>query len=250
MSKIVIGNWKMKLGRQEALKLADGVKNIKNKSVETVVCPSFLDIVGVSHILKGSQVQLGAQDCFWENKGAYTGEVSAEGIKEAGCHFAIVGHSERRMNLKETNDMVHRKVANCFEHGITPIICVGETFEERQAGSADYVVMNQVLKALDGAKCGINQRIIVAYEPVWVIGSGRPIETDEALFTVALIRQALYDIFPSELIQKNCQIVYGGSVNEENITHFVKHKEIDGVLVGNSSLEPTTFAALVAKSDL
>ncbi|MFA6215988.1 MAG: triose-phosphate isomerase [Patescibacteria group bacterium] len=242
---IVIANWKMKLGAAESVQLATAVKGSVSAEVETVVCPSFVSLVAVGNILKGSGIKLGAQDCFWEDKGAYTGEVSASQLKEIGCEFVILGHSERRKYLNETDDMVHQKVVMALKAGLTPIICVGETFQQRQDGAKDYVLIEQTAKALEGLEVEDKNQLIIAYEPVWVIGSGQAIEPQEAAAAHQVIRQSLFDLFPAVLVKNNFRVIYGGSVDQTNITDFIGLENTAGVLVGAASIKAAEFGSLI-----
>ncbi|PIS05439.1 MAG: triose-phosphate isomerase, partial [Candidatus Buchananbacteria bacterium CG10_big_fil_rev_8_21_14_0_10_42_9] len=233
--KIIIGNWKMKLNLGESVRLAKGlVKAFKkyNRAAEVVACPSFVSLVDVAEILVKSKIQLGAQDVFWEAVGAFTGEVSPQTLQEVNCRYVVLGHSERRTYLGETDQMVHQKVKAVLDHKMSPVVCVGETLEQRQEKQQDYVVIGQVTKALEGIAVKPNDKITVAYEPVWVIGSGRPVAPSEALHMHQLIRQTLIDIFPLDVVQQNFRIIYGGSIDAENVSDYSSLELVDGFLVG------------------
>ncbi|MBI3291102.1 triose-phosphate isomerase, partial [Candidatus Falkowbacteria bacterium] len=242
---IIIANWKMKLGIPESIDLAKAIKKKASKKAELVICPSFVSLTEVSKVLKGSGIALGAQNCFWEGSGAFTGEVSAMYLREAGCRFVILGHSERRKYLGETNEMVHNKVKMALSAGLIPIICVGETFDQRQQGAKDYVLIEQTTKALEGASVGLNEQVIIAYEPVWVIGSGQAVEPEEADLAHQVIRQSLFDMFPPSLVKNNFRIIYGGSVDGGNVANFTGSKNCAGVLVGGASLDAENFSAII-----
>lgn len=242
---IIIANWKMKLSVAQAKKLAIAVKNKKTTQAELVICPTFASLTEVAKNLAGSQVKLGAQNCFWEPSGAYTGEVSAKELKEIGCEFVIIGHSERRQYLKETDEMIHRKIKMALACGLTPILCVGETFDQRQQGAKDYVLIQQVTQALQGVEVGSDKQLIIAYEPVWVIGSGQAIDPLEAANTHQVIYQSLFDLFPSDIVKNNFRIIYGGSVDQTNVADFVSLEKTSGVLVGGASLKIDEFSALI-----
>lgn len=242
---LIIANWKMKLGLAESRDLAFRIKKAKISSAEIILCPSFVSLEAVAHILKGSRVRLGGQDCFWEASGAYTGEVSAKQLKEVGCDFVILGHSERRQYLKETDEMIHKKVRLALSVGLTPIICVGETFEQRQVGAKDYILIQQTTKALEGVEIRPEQQVIIAYEPVWVIGSGQAVAPAEAQAAHQVINQVLFDLFEASLAKNNFSIVYGGSVDEGNIADFVSLENTAGVLVGGASLQEKDFLAVI-----
>jgi len=242
---IVIANWKMKLGLSESVALAKAVRRIGSKDIELVICPSFISLTEAAKVLKGSQIKLGAQDCFWEAEGAFTGEVSAGYLKEVGGEFVILGHSERRQYLGETDGMVHRKVKMALMANLIPILCVGETFDQRQQGATDYVLIQQVTKALEGAPVGLEQRLIIAYEPVWVIGSGQAINPEQAATAHQVIRQTLFDLFPASLVKSNFAVIYGGSVDGANVASFTGLDNTAGVLVGGASLKIDKFTAII-----
>jgi triosephosphate isomerase len=241
----VIANWKMKLGVAESQALASVLKRVRTDGRDVVVCPSFPSLGEISKMLKGSVIKLGAQDCFWEADGAFTGEVSAKQLKEVGCEYVLIGHSERRQFLNETDEMVHKKIRMALLQGLTPIVCVGETFDQRQSGAKDYVLIQQTTKAFEGVDVNPNQHVIIAYEPVWVIGSGQAIDPNEAGAAHLIIRQTLFDLFPSSLVKSNFHIIYGGSVDGDNVSNFTSLEHTDGVLVGGASLNIETFAAII-----
>lgn len=246
--KFIIANWKMKLGFSDSLDLAKSVRKIKSK-VEVVVCPSFPSLIEVGNSLKGSQIKLGAQDCFWEAEGAYTGEVSAIQLRQAGCDYVILGHSERRKYLNETNEMIHQKIKLALSASLIPIVCVGETFEQRQNGATDYVLIEQTTKALEGIQLGVDKKVIIAYEPVWVIGTGQAISPNEAENAHQVIRQSLFDIFSPTLVKNNFWVIYGGSVDSNNVSDFVSLENTSGVLVGNASLKFNEFTAIIKNTE-
>ena len=242
--KIVIGNWKMKLSLFETTALA---KKIKEKfrdvdNVEIVLSPNFLSLTSVAEILKGSGIGLCAQDVFWEMQGAYTGEVSPMMLHEAGCNYAMIGHSERRKFLMENYEMIHRKIKAVLEiENLTPVVCIGENWEERKTDRRDFVLFDQLQQALGGLKLGENQKIIVAYEPIWAIGSGTSIEPAEAEYAHKVIKLTLNDMFGQAEVERNFRVVYGGSINSENVVGFLGLDNIDGVLVGGASLDEDEF---------
>lgn len=245
---VIIANWKMKLSLAESADLAQEIKKDLDTENEIVICPSFISLLEVGKILKKSKIKLGAQNCFWESEGAYTGEVSAKQLKESGCEFVILGHSERRQYLKETDEMVHKKIRVALNFGLTPIVCVGETFEQRQDGAKDYVLIQQTIKAFEGIEIDSDQQIIIAYEPVWVIGSGQAVEPKEAVSAHQVIRQSLFDLFPAVLVENNFRIIYGGSVDSSNVSDFTRLENTAGVLVGGASLKAKDFLALIQNS--
>lgn len=241
---IIIANWKMKLSTKEAVDLVKQIKAKVGKNNNVIVCPSFISINEVAKNL-GKEIGLGAQDCFWEGVGSFTGEVSVNQLTEAGCQYVIVGHSERRKYLNETDEMVHNKTKMAISAGLIPIVCVGETFEQRQTGGQDYVIINQVTKALEGIEIKNDQSVIIAYEPVWVIGTGQAISPAEASHTHDVIRQVLIDLYGSQLVNNNFKIIYGGSVDQHNVNSFTALENIHGVLVGIASLKAEDFLPLI-----
>ena len=245
---LVVANWKMNLGVSQSVVLAEKIvaASLRSKGLEVVLCPSFTALPAVARVLDGSSLQLGAQDAFWEEHGAYTGEVSVEMLREVGCRYVILGHSERRQNLSETNTMIHQKTKAALQGGLIPIICVGETFDEKSQGQTEYVVMEQVSAALSGISLLGGEQIVIAYEPVWVIGSGRAVELAEAERVIKVIRHLLLDFYPREVVETRCRIVYGGSVDHKNIAGFVKITTGDGVLIGGASLKSAEFIQLLA----
>ncbi len=250
--KIFVANWKMNLGISEALKLTEeagqSLRSLTNEKIEIILCPSFTALEDLSKMLLGENpagFKIGAQDVFWEEKGAFTGEVSVKMLKEVGSRYVIVGHSERRANLGETDEMVNKKVKILLENDLVPIVCVGETFEERQKGIRDVVVARETEAALRGVELFGNKKIIIAYEPVWVIGTGQAVEPEDAEHSHRMIREALMENFPVDIIEKHFQIIYGGSIDSKNIKDFVERENIDGVLVGGASQKVQEFVKMI-----
>jgi|SRR3989344_3169683 len=246
--QIIIANWKMQLSVEEAKKLAESLKNLLGgetglSAKQVVVCPDFLSLVEVASIIKDSGLILGAQDGFYEAAGPFTGQVSLQHLKDLGCQYVILGHSEKRA-LGETDKSVNLKVKSALTQGLAPIICVGETFEERQEGNKGTVIMHQVYEALQGVQPIEGQNIIIAYEPVWVIGSGQAISGQEAAQTAAMIRQSYVDAMDGQYLEA-LSVIYGGSVDSDNIRSFTSQTNIQGALVGSSSLKSKVFADLV-----
>ena len=243
--KIIIANWKMNLDpiqsidRAKELHLLIEKNNIDNTK-KVVICPSFLSVYDLSKVLSGSLIDLGAQDVFYEAKGAFTGEVSPQNLKQVNCKFVIVGHSERRA-LGETDEEVNKKARAVLEYSMTPIICVGETLEQRKNNQTDEVLSRQVAKALDDIYSDVD--FVLAYEPVWAIstsGSGQTITPNEAAKQIKVIKKAI----PSNL--KNYKIIYGGSVNSKTVKDFTK--SFAGAIVGSASLEAKEFFELIKNS--
>ncbi len=246
--KIVIANWKMKLGLAESIDLAKKIKDkFKNfKQGELAVCPNFLSLVEVGKILKESNIKLGAQTTFWENKGAYTGEISPTMLLEAGCKYVIVGHSERRKFLMVNYEMVHKTVKAVLNtEKLVPIVCIGENWDERKTDRRDFVLFDQLQQALSGLNIVGDQQIIIAYEPIWAIGSGTAIEPSEAEYAHKIIRLTLNDMFGMKTVNNNFKIIYGGSINSKNVKGFKNLDNLDGMLVGGASLDADEFYKVV-----
>lgn len=245
--KIVIANWKMRLGLQESIDLAaQYAKKIKQDAVTVVACTSEIALTAVGEKFKNSDIKLGAQNVFWESKGAYTGEISAEILAEAGCSYVIVGHSERRQYLLENYQMIHQKVkAVLSQDNLIPIICIGETLRDREEDKADYVITDQLQQALGGVRMLPQQKIIIAYEPIWAIGTGQSIKPADAQTMHEIIYASLVDIFGIDIVKNQIQVIYGGSVNNKNINGFVKLDNVDGFLVGTASLQTDEFSNII-----
>lgn len=243
MNPIIIANWKMNPQTvKEAEELFDsvekGIKNIKNiKGIEAVICPPP---VFLNTIKKGENVKLGAQDCFYEDKGAYTGEISVGMIKDAGCEYVIVGHSERRKYFGETDEIVNKKIKAVLSSGLTPIFCIGETEEQRRNHKTEEVIKRQLEKGLDGIKANL----VIAYEPVWAIGTGNPCSAEEAKRMCLFIKKILASIYDLKILGQ-IPILYGGSVNSDNSASYVKEAGMNGLLVGGASLKVEEFIKIV-----
>jgi triosephosphate isomerase len=246
--KIIVANWKMQLNIDEAKDEAKKIKKLAagsrlDKKIKIVVCPNFLSLTEVAKVFKGSRVALGAQDSFYEDRGAFTGEVSMKDLKDLGCQYVILGHSERRQ-MGETDEVINKKVKTALRDGLVPIICVGETFDERREGQKDFVVMNQVYRDLEGVDFKPGQNFIIAYEPVWVIGTGQAIDHTEASHMSSVIKQSLIDVLNGKNLSA-FSIIYGGSVNPQNIKEFTNLPDISGCLVGTASLQAKTFFKII-----
>jgi triosephosphate isomerase len=243
---LIAGNWKMHGTLREAADLAGGIlKQLEGlEGVEVVVCPPFPYLFRVREVLDGSKVALGAQDCHWDEKGAYTGEVSPMMLKETGCRYVLLGHSERRHIIGESNDQIGRKVKATLAHGLTPILCVGELLEERSMGVTYEVIDRQLSKGLGGLPAAEAAGLVLAYEPVWAIGTGKTATPRQASEVHRYVRKELSKMF-GEATARNIRILYGGSVKPDNIKDLMAEEDIDGALVGGASLDPATFAAIV-----
>jgi triosephosphate isomerase len=233
-----------------ALRLIGDVKAALGaiSGVEVVICPPATALSAAGHALVGTPLFLGGQTMHWESQGAYTGEVSAPMLVDVGCRFVIVGHSERRLYFGETDEAVGRKVRAAIEHGLTPIVCVGERLEERQAGRTDVVIASQVRAALQEAPGDALHRLVIAYEPVWAIGTGHTATGAEANRVAGLIRRTLAGSGGAAAASA-VRILYGGSVKPDNIREFLEQTEIDGALVGGASLDAQAFAAIVRAAE-
>lgn len=249
--KIIIANWKMKLGFSESVKLAQEFKkefsDFGQEKRTAVVCPSLVSLAKVKESI-GDFVKLGAQNVFWEVQGSYTGEISPNTLEEAGCGYVIIGHSERRKHLLENYAMIHQKVKTVMSSSkLTPIVCIGEEADDRKTDKRDYVLMNQLQQALGGVTIDSSQRIIVAYEPVWAIGSGTALDPEEAKYAHKIIRLALNDMFGMKVVENNFKVIYGGSVTSQNVGDFRDLDDIDGLLVGGASLKADEFKKICEK---
>ena len=245
--RFIIGNWKMSLNYDEAQELGKKLASIvkRKPGLATIVCPSTVSLSAVATELEKSNISLGAQDCFWQDKGSYTGMVSPQILADLGCKYVIIGHSERRQFLGETDEMVNKKIKKVRQIGLIPILCVGETFEQRRNGVKDAIISQQVVKALSGLDSSNKLPIIIAYEPVWVIGSGQAVDPVEANHACVIIKQAVREVLPDDFVSDYVHTIYGGSVTAENALAFLDQEQIDGVLVGGASLDADHFNSLI-----
>ncbi len=241
----VVGNWKMHTTVAEARALAAAItRSALPSGVEVAVCPPFTALADVARVLEGSAVGLGAQDMFWEASGAFTGEVSPAMLADLGCRYVIVGHSERRQHFGETDESVARKARAAFAHTLTPIVCVGERLEERDARQAERVITRQVEAATAGLSAEQVAHLVLAYEPVWAIGTGRAATGLEANRIIGLIRSILTT--HDNAASAHTRILYGGSITADNVAEFSQQPEIDGALVGGASLDARKFLAIIS----
>ena len=239
---IIAGNWKMNLLREEAAALARQIKeSCESDAVDVVVCPTYTALGVVQPLLTGSRIALGAQDLSWEAQGAFTGEISAKMLVDTGCKYVIIGHSERRTLFGETDDHVKRKLAAALQAGLTPIVCIGETLAQRDGGQTFDVLARQ----LEGGLAGLNDaaKIVLAYEPVWAIGTGRNATPEQAQEAHAFIRGWLSKRFGAAA--GSIRVQYGGSVTAANASSLLQQPDVDGALVGGASLKADGFAAIV-----
>ncbi len=245
---LVAGNWKLHRTVSESVALARSVlyKLPREGRAEVMVAPVFTALHAVNESLgENTRIGLAAQTCYWEDEGAFTGEVSPALLKDVGCEAVIVGHSERRQLFGETDETVRRKVGACLSHRLTPIVCIGETLEQREALETERVVLGQLDAALEGLDAGSVRRLVIAYEPVWAIGTGRTAKPEDAQAVHAAIRARVADRVSPE-VAGALRILYGGSVKASNAAELLAQPDIDGALVGGASLDAESFAAIVA----
>jgi len=243
--KIIAGNWKMNNDLAQTAGLITGITALLTSSAaEVVVCPPFTSLHSAGQLLAGSKVKLGAQDVSLHDSGAYTGEVSVAMLKSVGCHYVIVGHSERRQFHGETNEIINLKAKKVLAGGLLPIICIGETLDEREKGITNQVLTVQTRGVLAGLTAGDVERSVIAYEPVWAIGTGKTATKEQAEEAHALIRSVIAELFSAETSQK-VVIQYGGSVKPDNAKELLSQPNIDGALVGGACLKADSFIAIV-----
>ncbi|MEN3038671.1 MAG: triose-phosphate isomerase [Candidatus Kryptonium sp.] len=244
---IIAGNWKMNKDIKETFDFLLPLKNNligQNLNVEVVVCPPFTSLFISSDLLKDTRIKLGAQNMFYEVEGAYTGEISPKMLKSVKCEYVILGHSERRKYFGETDEIVNKKVKRAIEFGLKPIVCVGETLEEREAGETFKVLEKQVKGVLDGLTYEQLKDVVIAYEPVWAIGTGRNATPEQAEEAQKFIRDLVSDLFNKDIAQ-NLTIQYGGSVTPENAYSLLSQPDVDGALVGGASLKVDSFLKII-----
>ncbi|MEK5323415.1 triose-phosphate isomerase [Aeribacillus sp. FSL M8-0254] len=243
---IIAGNWKMHKTLEEAKSFVKEVKSLvpPQDKVDSVICAPALFLGQLVELAEGSELKIGAQNMHFEESGAYTGEISPVALADIGVDYVIIGHSERREMFAETDETVNKKVLAAFKHELTPIVCVGESLAEREAGKTNEIVGDQVKKALAGVDASAVKNIVIAYEPIWAIGTGKSSSPEDANEVCAHIRGVIADIY-SDDVANEVRIQYGGSVKPENIKDFLNQPEIDGALVGGASLEPRSFLQLL-----
>jgi len=243
---MIAGNWKMNTTVSEALELVKamraGLDEVDN--VDKVICPPFISLAAVGELIKGSSIKLGAQNIYFEEMGAYTGEISPLMLAEL-CEFVIIGHSERRQYFNETGEIVNKKIQAALKVGLKPILCIGERLEENEAGLTAEVVTEQLRSALTGI--GYLSGLVIAYEPVWAIGTGKAATGEQSNETIGLIRRNISELYDKEIAQ-GVRILYGGSVTAANAAEFVRQLEIDGALVGGASLKAAEFLSIVKQT--
>jgi len=234
-----------------AIELANGLKrelfNLDNQDIDIVLCPPFTALSEVAEAISDSNIQLGAQDAFWEDEGAFTGEVSPLMLKDAGAKFVIIGHSERRQYFSETNESVNKKTKAVLKAALMPIVCVGETLKERESGKTFKVLDDQLVYGLKDIDEKDILNVVIAYEPVWAIGTGKTATSQQAQEAQKYIRDLLIKMYNKD-VASTVRIQYGGSVKPENITELITQPDVDGALVGGASLTIESFTAIVRKA--
>ena len=243
---LIAGNWKMNTKLEEAENLVRAMLAELNSidSVEKVLCPPFISLAAIKELIKGTSIMLGAQNMYFEDKGAYTGEISPLMLVDL-CDFVILGHSERRQYFAETDEIINKKVKKALESGFKPILCVGETLEDNEAGRTEQKITRQVNAGL----AGINptSQLVIAYEPIWAIGTGRAATGKQANATISLIRSIVANVW-NKKTAKTVRILYGGSVTSSNVAEFIAEADIDGALVGGASLKADEFVSIVRQT--
>lgn len=247
----IIANWKMQLSNQEAVELALNLKREKfsliEQGLELVLCPSFTALAAVYEAIGDSNIKLGAQNVFYHESGQYTGEVTSTQLKDLGVEYIIIGHSERRKYCGENDDNVNRKIKMVLEHGLTPIVCLGETLEERMEKKAEVTIIRQLTGALEDVDLSGERKIFLTYEPVWAISPAPPATPEDVNEMLQLIRQLVRDIYGDEILKEKVKFIYGGSVDAKNIKRFLEIDMVCGVLVGGASLTMEKFVPLIKK---
>ena len=243
---LIAGNWKMNNSCAESVELVSQLKDIlsASKEIDIVVAPPFTALGAVAAVLKGSPIGLSAQNVFWEESGAFTGEISTAMLKEVGCRYVIIGHSERRQYFSETDETVNKRLKAALKASLIPIVCIGETLAEREAEKTLPVIEQQLKGGLKGLSLEEMETVIIAYEPVWAIGTGKTATPDQAQEVHRFIRDIIARIFSKE-IADDTRILYGGSVKPDNVDQLMVQLDIDGALVGGASLKADAFARIV-----
>jgi triosephosphate isomerase len=248
---IIAGNWKMYKTIGEAIELANGLKRdfykLDSDAIDIVLCPPYTCLSEIAEVLNESGMKLGAQDLYWLDEGAFTGEVSGKMLKDAGCSYVIIGHSERRQFFGETNEGVNKKIQAALKNSLTPIVCVGEALSEREAGKTFSVLDDHVKNGLKGLPVEDALKLVIAYEPVWAIGTGKTATPGQAQEAHKYIRDLLEKMYNKQASEE-IRIQYGGSVKTDNITQLMQQPDVDGALVGGASLQVESFGTIVKKA--
>ncbi len=248
---IIAGNWKMYKTIGQAIELANGLKReffkIEPADIDIVLCPVYTCLSEVAEVIFNSNISLGAQDVYWQDEGAFTGEVSAPMLKDVGCAYAIIGHSERRQFFGETNETVNKKIKAALKAGLVPIVCVGESLAQREAGQTFEVLTDHIQNGLLGLSAEEVSRTVIAYEPVWAIGTGKTATSAQAQEAHKFIREQLVKLYNKDVADA-VRIQYGGSVKPENTEELLSQPDVDGALVGGASLKVESFSEIVKRS--
>ena len=247
--KVIAGNWKMNMNLHESQKLVSEILNGlgKDSRIEVIVCPPFTSLSEVSSLLMGTQVKLGAQNMYFEESGAFTAEISADMLKSVGCEYVILGHSERRVIFNESDELINKKIKTALAKELKPIFCVGELLEQRERGETMKVISSQIEKGLEGITVEQMKNIIIAYEPVWAIGTGKTATPQQAQEVHLFIRELVAKKFSSS-VAEGLIIQYGGSVKPDNSSELLSQKDIDGALVGGACLKADSFLSIIASA--
>lgn len=243
---LIAGNWKMNNNDAESVELVSKLREMISgvKEVEVVVAPPYTALGSVAEVIKDSNISLSAQNMFWEEKGAFTGEISPSMLKDIGCQYTIIGHSERRQYFGETNETVNKRLKAALKASLIPIVCIGETLEEREAAKTLAVIEQQLREGLNNLSSDEMEQVVIAYEPVWAIGTGKTATQQQAQEVHHFIRKVIDQIFGGGVAEET-RILYGGSVNPDNIDQLMAQKDIDGALVGGASLQADSFTRIV-----
>ncbi len=246
---LIAGNWKMFKTISEAVTLVNIIKAGVHKvtDCDIVICPPFTALAAISEIIQDAKIDLGAQNMYSETEGAFTGEISPMMLKDVGCRYVILGHSERRQHFKETNEMINKKVVAALKYNLVPILCLGETLEEREARRAFEIVKQQFDQSLKGLKPEEMERVVIAYEPVWAIGTGRTATPEQAEQMHSYIRRLLNEQY-GEAVGEKIAILYGGSVKPDNTAQLMGKPNVDGALVGGASIKAESFIQIVTNA--
>lgn len=245
--KVIAGNWKMNNDIPASVNLISELKKaLQEQSVKAdiIICPPFTSLDTARTLIKGSEIKLGAQNMYFEESGAFTGEISASMLKSAGCEYVILGHSERRTIFGENDQLINKKIKKALESGLLPIFCVGETLQEREENITEQIIKTQVVEGLKGVSAEEVTKIIIAYEPVWAIGTGRNATPDQAQQVHAFIRNLISELY-DENTASGIIIQYGGSVKPDNAAELLSQKDIDGALVGGACLKADSFMGII-----
>ena len=242
---IMAGNWKMnKTGKEASQLMLELIDKVKDAKCEVVVCPTFTSLTQVATLVENTNIKVGAQNMYFEESGAYTGEISPLMLKEIDVEFVILGHSERRQYFKEDDELINKKIKSAFVHGLTPILCVGETLEQREKGETFGWVKSQIVADLKDVPAEDAEKMVIAYEPIWAIGTGKTATAKDANDVIKYIRGVVGELY-GEKVADSVRIQYGGSVKPSTVKEQMAQSDIDGALVGGASLKADDFAAIV-----